>query len=388
MPARHRFPTALALFALAALGPAAPRAAAQDSTIIDLGTLGGASSRGFAINAAGQVVGTSDTASHDEHVFLWQDGVMTDLGTLVSRFSYPRAINNNGQVAGDASLGSTAHRAYLWQDGVTTDLGTLGGIYSYAGGLNDAGQVVGKAQVAGPGVPPFHAFLWQGGVMQDLGTLGRSDSSAAGINNAGQVVGQARTAGPEYAPYHAFLWQAGVMQDLGTLGGSDSSAAGINDLGQVTGSADTAGGYTHAFVWQDGVMTDLGTLPGDTTSFAFGLNNGGQVVGASGVIVYDIEGSYFSGQPVLWSGGVPTALRSLLPPDSGWTFLELTTAINDAGQITGSGFHNGLWHAFLLSLPAPAAGPAAALARGRMPLGPRPPAAARRGGVRVRRPRP
>jgi probable HAF family extracellular repeat protein len=68
--------------------------------------------------------------------------------------------------------------------------------------------------------------------------------------------------------------------NLGTL---DSRASGINDAGQVVGASDTANGQTHAFITgPNGVgMTDLGTLGGDFSE-AYGINDTGQVVGESG----------------------------------------------------------------------------------------------------------
>ena len=48
----------------------------------DLGTLGGTSSVGVAINASGQVTGYADTAGGDTHAFLWDGTRMQDLGTL------------------------------------------------------------------------------------------------------------------------------------------------------------------------------------------------------------------------------------------------------------------------------------------------------------------
>src|SRR6516162_6587597 len=50
------------------------------------------------------------------------------------------------------------------------------------------------------------------------------------------------------------------MTDLGTLGGSRSFAFGINDQGQVVGYSYLPDGTYHAFLWQGGVLTDLNSL--------------------------------------------------------------------------------------------------------------------------------
>jgi len=39
--------------------------------MVDLGTLGGAGSEAFAVNASGDAVGSSDTAAGDTHATLW-----------------------------------------------------------------------------------------------------------------------------------------------------------------------------------------------------------------------------------------------------------------------------------------------------------------------------
>jgi probable HAF family extracellular repeat protein len=50
--------------------------------MIDLGTLGGSFSVANEINADGEVVGASTTASGATHVFLYRHGHLTDVGTL------------------------------------------------------------------------------------------------------------------------------------------------------------------------------------------------------------------------------------------------------------------------------------------------------------------
>jgi len=56
-----------------------------------------------AVNDAGQVVGTSVTAAGEVHGFVWQAGTMRDLGTLSGTDSNAAAINASGQVVGSSN---------------------------------------------------------------------------------------------------------------------------------------------------------------------------------------------------------------------------------------------------------------------------------------------
>jgi len=314
------------------------------ATIIDLGTLGGTSSSAEGNNASGQVVGFSETSTGDDYAFLYSNGTMTDLGTLGGSDSYSDAygINASGQVVGEWATSTGDDYAFLYSNGTMTDLGTLAGynwVFSVATGINASGQVVGYFLPST--LAYYHPFLYSNGTMTDLGTLGGPDSSAMGINASGQVVGDSETSTGDD---HAFLYSNGTMTDLGTLGGSDSysDAYGINDAGQVVGYSETSNEWNHAFLYSNGTMTDLGTLPGGTTSYAQAINDAGQIVGES-------DTSNGGEDAFLYSNGTMIDLNSLLPANSGWT-LENATAINNQGEIVGSGAHNGNTRAFLLNI--------------------------------------
>jgi probable HAF family extracellular repeat protein len=90
------------------------------------------------------------------HAFLYADGAMVDLGTFGGTSSAGRAINSSSAVAGSAQTADGAFHAFVHIRGELIDLGTFGGRHSEAGDMNDVGQITGYADTADG---QTHAFL-------------------------------------------------------------------------------------------------------------------------------------------------------------------------------------------------------------------------------------
>lgn len=255
------------------------------------------------------------------------------------------------------------------------DLGTLGGAgtNSSAFQLNQAGWVAGSSNLVSGG--PQHAFLWYGrGPLKDLGTLEGAacpgcNSAADGPNTSGEAAVGSETSildpnGEDFCEYGtghqclAAVWKNGKLRALSNLpGGNNANAFNLNDGGQVIGFAENGiadsclDQGTHqviqfeAVLWEpNGHVRELQPLPGDTVGFAFGINNSGQVVGASGLCSNTaIPPNPASPHAVLWDrDGTPHDLGNL----GGAT--NAASAINNRGEVDGAASDsNGIVHAFV-----------------------------------------
>jgi probable HAF family extracellular repeat protein len=223
-----------------------------------------------AINNKGQVVGYT-FSSGDLRAYIWTNGTMRFLGSLGGGSSFAYALNEAGQVVGSAQAANGQFHAFLWENGTMRDLGTLGADASSALRIDANGRIVGYTEKVGG---PIRAFLWENGTMKRLAGLGTGYSIARDIDALGRVVGEN---GSPSSP-RAFRWIAGTVRDLGSLGGPGAVANAIGPEGKIVGYASTAAGVKRAFLWQSGAITDLGTLAGDN-SIAMGIGGAGHVAG-------------------------------------------------------------------------------------------------------------
>ena len=380
----------LALLAGAAYGDS--RGSAQDSgpvryTVMQLPSLGGASSAGFSINDRGWVAGRSNLAGNQSrHATLWRNGALTDLGTLGgpnSAVLWP-VKNLRGVVTGIAQSNEpdplnetwscgfffppatrTGKRCFgfKWEDGVMTRLPTLGGTHGFATGSNNLGQTVGWAENTvhdSTCVPPqqlqFRAVIWGPGDNQkrQLRPLpGTDDTSTAAtaLNDFGQVVGISGIcdqAVGRFSAIHSVLWDHGRPIEIGDFGGvAWNTPMAINQRGDVVGfanasEADGENFNPRAFLWTKSQgIRNLGAVTGDVTSQATGINEWRQIVGQSCDAADRCRG-------FLWQNGEMTDLQDLVIGDYDDV---ITTAndIDDLGRITGQAFDpdTGQFFAFL-----------------------------------------
>ena len=352
-------------------------------TVIDLGSLradGAGTSDAHAIDSQGDVVGVADDDNGFQQAFLWQ--AATGIKNL------KLSGNGNFNIGGDNSAAF----------GISYTSG--------AGNSEPVRFIVGEANPPALSAGSEHAlFLGPSGLVDLNGQQafsGGPNSAASAVNTNGVTVGWAVLAGN--FSYHAFRYSAPTLVDLGTLpGGSLSVGVALNNLGDVVGSSSDSNGIGSAVVWShsgsgatkisgmtvatgindqglvvgkllanvgDGVQAvtyrlgasqsvSLATIS-NQSSVAWGVNNHGQIVGASGNgTVIRSPGITTGVSATLWNGSNSVVDLNTRISAAGW-HLSTAEAINDAGQIVGSGFHNGIKRAFLLVLPPAISSPTVA----------------------------
>jgi len=290
----------------------------------------------FGVNDRGEVVGFVQMQSYAAHVFKYslQSGMQDLVGPQWAVNTVGLCISAAGEIAGWAG-----YSAFRYNDAEGfVDLGRLGGGWAEANGINSLGEITGGAGIDPDDTDSYpRAFVYRNGTIKAIPGLMDGDSMGYGINDQGEVTGGA--AG------WAFLYSE--SDGVSYLGAGRGRA--INNHGAIAGySVVNQFGQGMAFLWREGEMRLLGSL-GGSDSEAFGLNESNVVVGAS--LTRPLDGSYHS---FIWTEAEGMQdLNALIADEPGW-YLENAYAINNHGQIVGSGGDGGfIWEKAILLQPIP-----------------------------------
>ena len=324
--------------------------------LVDLGDLPGRPSGfGFGVNDQVWIAGSVQSQPSDVHATLSKgftgNGSLLDLGTLGGATATARAISASNVIAGFVTrTGNPNREAAVWDNGTWTGLGFLpGGTYSEAQAINRNTTVVGYSETAGG---RLGAFVYTAGSLQALPSISNAlGTVATAIADDGWIAGYATFAdGTE----SIFDGTAGALALRAGSGLPKSRALGVNNSRVMVGYQESAGGVRQAFLLDATAGTspvDLGKLPGQNNAVARAINNFNQVVGQSG-------NSPSSQRAFVYSAGRLNDLNDLIfdsrTSDGGdFVFAESNWVLNDAasinsdGFIVGTGTRNGFSRAYL-----------------------------------------
>jgi probable HAF family extracellular repeat protein len=293
-------------------------------------------------NPVVEVVGQFNGGSRRQafsRAFLWQqNGGFTVLGTLGGQSASATGINIKGLIVGSSLTASGQNHAFVWQNGTMSDLGTLpGGAFSSAAAINDAGAIAGSSD---DGNSVSHAVIFQNGVI-DLGVPSDfTSSSANALNNAGVVVGAA-SAGGYRAVSHAFVAQNGSITDLNRLIPGNSgpwvlqTATGVNDAGEIVGTG-TYNGTERAFLLTPTTQPTVPAVPIDLAA-----SSGNSVValsweGSVGATRYNVKRSNSSSGPFSTIANVNTTTFTDQAVTNCSLYYYVVSALNSAGESPNS----------------------------------------------------
>jgi probable HAF family extracellular repeat protein len=183
-------------------------------------------------------------------------------------------------------------------------------------------NLIAAAVVGGSALAADDTSRGQSYTITSLADLAGADNSdATAIDERGQIVGHS---GPD-----AVLQARGKLSDLGLPSGRTASwAFGLNERGDVVGGTHDSSGHQQAALWSNGRWTPLPNLAGGTLSEAHAVNARGQAVGYSSV------GNDFTRHAVLWDTSRAPVDLGTLPGDTN----SEARGINARGDIVGESY--------------------------------------------------
>ena len=329
----------------------AASAGPPEYTIVDLGIInaGDFGLQGLGLSASGDVL-TGRSLGVSNQGFSWTEaGGMNPLPNLASRpFGRAESANDAGVVVGigaTTAFGSGA-LPLVWEGGVASVLPlpageSLGRAYA----INNAGIAVGS--VDGGSAEEAAIYMRSSGSrITTAAADGSMMTTAFGINDTGLVAGIGQD--PNNAARNVGLVYDSIndtMVEVGALSSANGAIAfGISNGGHVVGSSMMNQGSGRPFIWTsaDGIM-EIPLPAGTSQGSARGVNSDGWVVGVA---------SNAFAIPFVSDGTTTWALGDLLPAGTDWDLSMNTSSsaldIGDNGVIVGTGEFDGQPRAYAM----------------------------------------
>ncbi|HJN17353.1 MAG TPA: hypothetical protein QGH10_17745, partial [Armatimonadota bacterium] len=204
--------------------------------------------------------------------------------------------------------------------------------------VTPAGLIFGIG-LAGVASSATSALEWHESRVDELAGMG-SQSAVLDVNADGAAAGYLTVDGRR----QGVVWAAdGGRTVIETLAGKESEAQGINNGGDVVGLVQADADDFKPFLFRNGNAVTMDAVTGLADAIARGVNDAAHVVGYA----WDRAAGETSERAIVWRGGSPTDLNTILDTDS---VVRRARRINNKGQIAASGVHKGERRGFLVEL--------------------------------------
>jgi hypothetical protein len=234
-------------------------------TTIDVPGAGVTSVNG--INGTGEIVGNyGQSTSTARHSFAYTGGVFTYFDCPGASFTIARAVNDAGLVVGYAEFqGGLIVRGFTYDGSKFTMFHH--GTATYGFGIDNRDDIVG----GNGSIYTTHGFELRGKTFRNLSPPGSYVYVyATAINDFGEVVG--------WTDYDGFVYKNGKFQTIDYPGASQTEAWGVNNGGTIVGWY-FSGPMAFSFALVNGHYASFG-YPGAVYTLAYGINASEQVVGS------------------------------------------------------------------------------------------------------------
>jgi probable HAF family extracellular repeat protein len=302
----------------------------------DLGALGGSYSTARDVNESGQIAGTVQTPSGNR-AFRWTAGTMEVLATLPGgNYSEGIWIDAAGWVIGRSNTAAGQYRVFRTNGSTAEPIDPPTATTGYPSLATDTGKVAGYFYPSG--VSTYRTFVFTGSVSHTFSTGGYTYPHT--LSDAGHAAGRYYV-NEQFTSYVGFVFNATIQTfQTVSLGGSYTYIDDINNGGWAVGWGALPVSGTAAFLTNGSQTFTLASLvvepAGAQLYEARHITDSGLIAGYG---VWDNAGKTFLLVPGSTDTTAPTSTAAAepLPNGAGWANADVTVTITAEDEADGSG---------------------------------------------------